>query len=851
MAKYKDINDVTDDISMILREIVEAAESNMITETAVTMNTDLEGVNNAKDYLNKQAAKNRAYQKRLMDLAKQSEQQQINIARNIGTYAGINTSPLEEEIKKGSKILLQSAQAEKNKQVQKVYQLNKFNTSAQFVPDLKASIIKQTELGIESGIPVTYKNGRKVGYREYMEMAVRTGIQQEIGQQQIEIAKDANIVFFLCDEFADCADDHADYQGKIYYNADYESFRLTDEAKDLIAQAVRSKQMLSVQEVREGQPYLTTRPNCRHRLIPISIDEGIGNDSLAAVKQNRDSVRGSYRPENYDALKQQRALERNIRKNKKALETFELLKKRTNSNDYDNMIRKRRLAISNSQANLRKLLEQNPNLSRERRRETAKILIKDVGVKYNLKDLKGKPPTPVNDPTPPTPPTEPQPVQMNETVKEHYTVPEEKKVYIKQEYKRKWEDKPDLWNNAKSKYNYDETYNKWVAHLKSKDDQYNDDQKYTIRDKVSYLYKSTGKHFSGVGIKFGEGLYSFGANQVEFRAIGETSESEIRTIEIATHEFGHAFDYNIGMKIFPKLEGTFAKIPTQLSAGRKAIDFLIRRFKNDRTLPAAVKQEYIENKIKKPFFDAIERMTPEQREVFEAGDQFSQSVQNTIKQNKPSKLLETEVYKKVKEFDNASEKIKEQVIDDQGLRPLYDKVGAYKKYEAGQRNLRLRFGMTDTEKESYEAACKLLGKDPTEILDYNGINDLDKEKEPIQEEWNMQWAFQQKRVKEKKDEYEKENMHITQMSDFLDALSFGSLRDFGKVRYGHGTKYYKTNTGDSEVEIFTHLQTLNMMNPDDYNLVKKEFPEICEAFENVISKSVDFLIKTEGVGGNE
>lgn len=430
MAKKKDINDVTDDIAMIMREVVEATENNMLAEIAMSLNINLNGIISPKDYLLKQAAKNKELQKKLLAMGKQAQQQQLNIAKNIGTYAGINVSPLEDEIKKGASLLVQAAQKQQQQQVQKIYQLNKYNTSAQFIPDLKKSIIEQTKLGIDQGLPVTFKDGRKVGYREYMEMAVRTGIQQEIGNQQIEIAKDANIVFFLCDEYADCADDHADYQGKIYYNEAYETFNLTEDAKAMIANAIRVKGYLGVQEVREGKPYLTTRPNCRHRLIPISIDDAIA-DTVESVKQKNDAIRGNYRPENYDALKQQRAYERNIRRAKAKLETLELIKSKTKTNDYDGEISKIRSAINRQQGGLRKLLADFPSLSRERRRETRKILIKDLGVKYNLKLDPSLPPTPVTN-TPPPAPAAPL-VPKNEVIIEHFKMPEEKQEYVKTE----------------------------------------------------------------------------------------------------------------------------------------------------------------------------------------------------------------------------------------------------------------------------------------------------------------------------------------------------------------------------------------------------------------------------------
>ena len=72
--------------------------------------------------------------------------------------------------------------------------------------------------------------------------------------------------FYYCTEFTDPAKDHAAYQGRIYYkkNAEY-----SDEEKAYIFNAG----LLSVDEVMLQPPYLCTRKNCRHRLIPVSFAE--------------------------------------------------------------------------------------------------------------------------------------------------------------------------------------------------------------------------------------------------------------------------------------------------------------------------------------------------------------------------------------------------------------------------------------------------------------------------------------------------------------------------------------------------------------------------------------------------
>lgn len=843
MANKRDINDVTDEISLIMREVVEVAENNMQFEIANALNEDLTQLKDANDFLRRQASKKRALENTLRKVAFEAQQQQINIAKNIGTYAGINTAPLEEEIKRGSSIVLASSKQKHDDQVKKIYRLNKFVTSAQYVPDLRKSIIEETQKGIDQSIPVTFKNGRKVGYREYMEMAVRTGIQQEIGQQQIEIAKEANIVFFLCDEYADCADDHADYQGKIYYNADYRNFNLREDAKDMIANAIRVKGYQSIQEVRDGDPYLTTRPNCRHRFIPISIDEAISED-LRAVKTSVDSVRGNYRPENYEDLKQQRAFERNIRNSKSQLETFEKLKaKNGNTKEYDAVMLRIRAKINRQQAGLRELLQRNPALSRERRRETRKILIKDFGTKYKLKTDPEKPPTPVNNP-----PTTPQPanVVINETIEKHYAMPEEKKVYIKKTYDIGWsKEAPSHWKRAS--FGHQELFERYKWHLEEKDQQFEDDEKYPIRKLVTYLHKAQDKHFN-FKIKLGEGSHFAGT--IELKTLDR--EEKYRLIETVTHELGHGFDYQIAGKL------GFTGGNVAISSGRRAYEWFNKKVMNQRGWDAQTKRLYIERK-EKELQDTIDNMTPEQREVFEAGDSFTNAIQKQIKTKKTSSLLETDTYKRVKAFDTERRSISTKVYDELGIsdneQTKWAVIGGLVRRKL---NNQLPEGYIDSlisggtySGEELKTKFAGWGIDINKLKNDKYALDLLKQAEDFDKEYRSKKLMADQKIKEKTSEFNKNNIHMSQTSDFLDALSLGKLRSDAYVSYGHGTRYYKPNAGEPEAEIFTHLQTLNTMAPDEYNLLKKDFPEICEAFEKIMEKTVNYLINKEGVAKNE
>jgi hypothetical protein len=887
MARQKDINDVTDEISLIMREVVEANEANLITEIGNTLQKHTDSAKSVIDWRNRQVGETKQLTQRLRVLANQGEQLLINVAKNIGTYAGINTAQIEQEIKNGTKIVLLSATEQANYKVRQVYQLNKFNTSAQFIPNLRESIIAQTQDGIEKGLPVTYKSGRKIGYREYMEMAVRTGIQQEIGQQQLEIAQQASIVFFLCDEYADCADDHAEYQGKVYYNADFKDFiNLTDDAKVMIDNAIKAKGFLSVQEVREGDPYLTTRPNCRHRFIPISIDEAIGED-LGRVKTSVDSVRGNYRPENYQDLQSQRSYERNIRKAKKKLDFLEQSKKGLTQQEQafiDTKILQEKAKIFRGQKALRDLLQRNPTLSRERRRETRKILIKDLGVKYNLnKGTNGQTP-PVTSNPPPTPP----PAQMNEVVVKHYAMPEEKKVYVKKSYEVDWK-KPIFVKNKKATDLFDE-WQDAITKVNANVVEVMDEQTGEVtlvedesRKIASYFHKTLELNNSDT-LRFttdeGAGYWNGRENKLSTHSIyekdGVTKKSGVdlaRAITTNTHELGHAIDYSIADKFAIKLfgfgrggisyQGTTMFVLNNwrrkvFRAGLSSSQNNFLGIGDADELPQIVKDELLE-------YYKRAGATQEQIEMADLSIQYNEAIRqqefvkvggraNTKKLKEDGeKLQETNAYKVYKQDSKENQQqrdlISQQVLGDFNERR--DKVrDAYDVIEIKLRSLRrdadnARFDFPNDPSVAARLNKEVLAIEQSEEWTNikNSMEEFRKERVKLQAEVNNRMASI---------EYE-HNLKVkayANLSDFWDALSGGRFYEKPElagyvVLSGHGQEYFR-DKDKRNVEIFTHLQVINLHYPKLYQAMKKDYPEILIAHEKIMALAQKKFAETSG-----
>lgn len=83
---------------------------------------------------------------------------------------------------------------------------------------------------------------------------------------------------------------------------------------------------------------------------------------------------------------------------------------------------------------------------------------------------------------------------------------------------------------------------------------------------------------------------------------------------------------------------------------------------------------------------------------------------------------------------------------------------------------------------------------------------------------------------------------ISSLEDIYDALSGGSARDAGLVRYGHGSKYYR-EVGKRAEETLANYGALSIVRPDLVEMLRKDKPELVEALEEVIQ---DMLKKAGG-----
>ena len=250
--------------------------------------------------------------------------------------------------------------------------------------DLYEAIKKQMPKGIENGIKVAYSDGSMRSWRSYMEMSVRTSVSAESSKMQTEAGAAAGIVFYACDEFGDCAPDHADYQGKIYYNADAP---IGDAEQEYIDQ----NGIMSMQDVMNGEPYLTTRPNCRHNFHALDSKEVLGDKSPSKIVEDNGYKFGEYDERNYRALQEQRKNERMIRKYKLRAEAASKINGETSTRIMSPQREAAEAKVREWQSRQRDLMKENKGvLRRDYARENAKLMAEDVGVKYDYKVVDGE-----------------------------------------------------------------------------------------------------------------------------------------------------------------------------------------------------------------------------------------------------------------------------------------------------------------------------------------------------------------------------------------------------------------------------------------------------------------------------
>ena len=151
---------------------------------------------------------------------------------------------------------------------------------------------------------IAYADGRNVSFKAYMEMSIRTDLQQNALFNLEESAKAVGLQAYVASAHFDSADDHEEFQG-FYYLADNVPW------KDEYQQYGFHPKYHYLSEVK-ALGFLT-RPNCRHYVQPVSLDDILAGKDM---HKTLGVLNEKARPGAYEDLERQRTIERNIRKYK-------------------------------------------------------------------------------------------------------------------------------------------------------------------------------------------------------------------------------------------------------------------------------------------------------------------------------------------------------------------------------------------------------------------------------------------------------------------------------------------------------------------------------------------------------
>ena len=239
--------------------------------------------------------------------------------------------------------------------------------------DLYTQIKERVTTRSDLGYTVT-QSGRRWTFKSYMEMAVRTEMQNNALSNLEASAQASGVELYLASSHRDCADDHVDFQGKYYladgaiWKPEYEKYNFHKDYKYL--REVKALGFL-------------TRPNCRHYVMPILADQlgqrGLANE-LGMPKEKASKTQ-------YKALEKQRYNERQIRKYKNRLNQKEIMLNNAPEefkSDIRAGIKKDKSLIRGWQSKQRNLIK-SKGLTRDYARENPGIVIQDMGIRRSLK----------------------------------------------------------------------------------------------------------------------------------------------------------------------------------------------------------------------------------------------------------------------------------------------------------------------------------------------------------------------------------------------------------------------------------------------------------------------------------
>lgn len=100
----------------------------------------------------------------------------------------------------------------------------------------------------------------------------------------LDNARESKEFLWICSSHGDCAEDHQDWQGRIYYDNAWRRY-LKGSDKARMEALIKAQGMISFQKVQNAPVWLFTRPNCRHYFDSVSLGEAESKDPYQILSE--------------------------------------------------------------------------------------------------------------------------------------------------------------------------------------------------------------------------------------------------------------------------------------------------------------------------------------------------------------------------------------------------------------------------------------------------------------------------------------------------------------------------------------------------------------------------------------
>ena len=112
------------------------------------------------------------------------------------------------------------------------------------------------------------------------------------------VRANSGTIFFLCSKHNSSADDHKDYQGKIYVDRFWRT-KVSGKEYAAVLDFIKNNDVKTVQDIMGAPVYLTTRPYCKHFFIPLATEDIV--DSVLPKEDILEEYHAKHRTKLYDA----------------------------------------------------------------------------------------------------------------------------------------------------------------------------------------------------------------------------------------------------------------------------------------------------------------------------------------------------------------------------------------------------------------------------------------------------------------------------------------------------------------------------------------------------------------------